>query len=55
MDAILDATPTPEVVSYAARLVTLVGMVLFTLVQDRKPENRLPIIFRWHWREKRLR
>jgi ABC-2 type transport system permease protein len=28
MDAILDATPTPEVVSYAARLVTLVGMVL---------------------------
>jgi ABC-2 type transport system permease protein len=28
MDAILDATPTPEVVSYAARLVTLVGMVM---------------------------
>jgi ABC-2 type transport system permease protein len=28
MDAISDATPTPEWVSYAARLVTLVGMVM---------------------------
>ncbi len=28
MDAILDATPTPEAVAYAARLATLVGMVM---------------------------